>query len=179
MAIAAEMGWKIHQMDVKTSFLNGLIEEEVYIEQPHGFEVFGRESHMCLLKKALYSLKQTPRAWYSRIDSYLLTNRKSILLVEYSKNTFACELMEGTIQDGKYKVVDDIIYYKDRIYLVLESTLKDKILRAVHDAPLARHPEISKDLQEGEGDILLEGSQGGCTTVCEGVLDLSAKQFRA
>jgi len=60
MAIAVEMGWKIHQMDVKTSFLNGLIEEEVYIEQPHGFEVFGRESHVCLLKKALYSLKQTP-----------------------------------------------------------------------------------------------------------------------
>jgi hypothetical protein len=72
MAIAAEMGWKIHQMDVKTAFLNGFIEEEVYIEQPQGFEVLGRESHVCLLKKALYGLKQAPRAWYSRIDSYLL-----------------------------------------------------------------------------------------------------------
>jgi hypothetical protein len=72
MAIAAEMGSKIHQMDVKTEFLNGLIEEEVYIEQPQGFEVFRREFHVCLLKKALYGLKQAPRAWYSRIDSYLI-----------------------------------------------------------------------------------------------------------
>jgi hypothetical protein len=71
ISIAAEMGWKIHQMDVKTTFLNGLIEEEVYIEQPQGFEVHGRDSHVCRLKKALYGLKQAPRAWYSRIDTYL------------------------------------------------------------------------------------------------------------
>jgi hypothetical protein len=71
ISIATEMGWKIHQMDVKTAFLNGLIQEEVYIEHPLGFEVHGRESHVCRLKKALYGLKQAPRAWYSRIDAYL------------------------------------------------------------------------------------------------------------
>jgi hypothetical protein len=71
ISIAAEMGWKIYQMDVKTTFLNGLIEEEVYIEQPQGFEVHGRDSHVCRLKKALFGLKQAPRAWYSRIDTYL------------------------------------------------------------------------------------------------------------
>eukprot|EP00253_Pinus_taeda_P001657 PITA_01657 len=65
------MGWKIHQMDVKTAFLNGFIQEEVYIEQPQGFEVHGKESHLCRLKKALYGLKQAPRVWYSRIDTYL------------------------------------------------------------------------------------------------------------
>jgi hypothetical protein len=58
-------------MDVKTTFLDGVIEEEVYIEQPQGFEVHGRESHVCRLKKALYGLKQTIRAWYMRIDMYL------------------------------------------------------------------------------------------------------------
>ena len=52
-------------------FLAEVIEEEVYIEQPLGFEVHGRESHACRLKKALYGLKQVPRAWYSRIDAYL------------------------------------------------------------------------------------------------------------
>jgi hypothetical protein len=56
---------------VKAAFLNGLIEEEVYIEKPQGFEVHGRDSHVCRLKKALYGLKQAPRAWYSRIDTYL------------------------------------------------------------------------------------------------------------
>lgn len=57
-------------MDVKTTFLIGIIEEEVCIEQPQGFEVYGRESHVCRLKKALYWLKQAPKAWYSRIDIY-------------------------------------------------------------------------------------------------------------
>jgi hypothetical protein len=58
-------------MDVKTTFLNGVIEEEVYIEKPQGFEVHGRKSHICKLKKALYGLKKAPRAWYLRIDGYL------------------------------------------------------------------------------------------------------------
>jgi hypothetical protein len=65
---------------------------------------------------------------------------KSHLQVEYSKNKFACELMDGHILDDKYKVVDDIIFYKDIIYLVHESTLKEKIMRATHDTPLEGHP---------------------------------------
>jgi hypothetical protein len=64
------MKWKIHQMDVKTKFLNGVIEEEVYIEKPQGFEVHGRKSHVCRLNKNLYGLKQAPQAWYSSIDGY-------------------------------------------------------------------------------------------------------------
>lgn len=67
MSLVSFMGWRIHQMDVKIAFLNGIIEEEVYIEQPQGFE--GKEFHVCRLN--LYGLKQAPRAWYySRIDGY-------------------------------------------------------------------------------------------------------------
>lgn len=65
------MGWQIDQMDVKTTVLNRVIEEEVYVEQPQGFEVLGRESHVCQLRRALYRIKQATRAWYSRIDTYL------------------------------------------------------------------------------------------------------------
>ena len=67
------MKWDLHQMDIKTTFLNGVIEEEVYIEQPQGFEVEDRATHVWKLKNALYGLKQAPRAWYGRIDSFLMS----------------------------------------------------------------------------------------------------------
>jgi hypothetical protein len=70
-SLAAKMKWKLHQMDVKTTFLNGVIEEEVYIEKPQGFEVEDRRSHVYRLKKDLYGLNQAPRAWYGCIDSFL------------------------------------------------------------------------------------------------------------
>jgi hypothetical protein len=63
IALAAKMNWKLHQTDVKTAFLNGVIEEEVYIEQPQGFEVEDKKTHVYRLKKGLYGLKQAPRAW--------------------------------------------------------------------------------------------------------------------
>ena len=58
-------------MDVKTMFLNGVVEEEVYVEQPLGFETHDRKTHVCKLKKALYGLKQAPKTWYGRMDNFL------------------------------------------------------------------------------------------------------------
>ena len=71
ISLAVVLGWRLYQMDVKIAFLNGIIEEKVYIEQPEGFVIHGKESHVCRLKKALYGLKQEPKVWYSRIDNYL------------------------------------------------------------------------------------------------------------
>jgi len=62
-------------MDVKTMFLHGSIKEEVYVQQHEGFDIYDRKTHVCRLKKALYWLKQAPRAWYERIDSYLMKLR--------------------------------------------------------------------------------------------------------
>ena len=61
----------VYQMDVKSTFLNGELEEEVYIEQPEGFQLSENEDYVCRLKRALYGLKQAPRAWYSKLDRYL------------------------------------------------------------------------------------------------------------
>jgi hypothetical protein len=71
LTLATVMKWKVHHMDVKKTFLNGEIKEEVYVEKPQGFEVHDRETHVFILKKDLYGLKKAPRAWHGRIDSFL------------------------------------------------------------------------------------------------------------
>jgi hypothetical protein len=58
-------------MDVKTTFLNGKIEQEVFLDQPDGFVLHNKDTHVCKLRKALYGLKQAPRVWYDRIDGFL------------------------------------------------------------------------------------------------------------
>ena len=71
MALASMMNWDLHQMDVNTTFLNGVIEVEVCIEQPQVFEFDDRVTHVCKLKKDLYGLKNDPRVRYGRIDKFL------------------------------------------------------------------------------------------------------------
>jgi hypothetical protein len=73
ISLVASMGWRLHQMDVKQVFLNGEIEEEVYIEQPDGFVIHEQKSHVCRLKKTLYGLKQAPCAWYENMDGFLVS----------------------------------------------------------------------------------------------------------
>lgn len=71
-ALAAQLDWPVYHFDVKSAFLNGVLQEEVYVEQPVGYEVKGSKGKVLKLKKALYGLRQAPRAWYARIDAYLL-----------------------------------------------------------------------------------------------------------
>ena len=72
VAIASHHGWKVHQLDVKIAFLNGDLQEEVYVSQPSDFIMHGQEKKACKLHKALYGLKQAPRAWYEKIHTYLI-----------------------------------------------------------------------------------------------------------
>jgi hypothetical protein len=70
LALAAIEDMEIHQMDVKTTFLNGDLEEEIYMEQPQGFTQEG-EHLVCKLHKSMYGLKQSPRAWNKKLDVFL------------------------------------------------------------------------------------------------------------
>jgi hypothetical protein len=103
LSLSAQMGWRIHQMDVKTVFLNGIIEKEVYIEQPEGFETFDRDLHVCRLKRALYGLKQAPCAWYTRIDSYF--TRLGFTKSEANANLYKI------VVEGKLLII--VLYFDD------------------------------------------------------------------
>jgi hypothetical protein len=85
------------------------------------------------------------------------TNWKSHLLVEYSKNKFACEVLDGKIQDDKYRVIDDVVFYKEIFYLVPDSGLKKKILAIVHDSPLVFHQGFFKTYRNIEDRFSWKG----------------------
>ncbi|KAI3768676.1 hypothetical protein L2E82_19506 [Cichorium intybus] len=72
LALAAQRDWSIYQMDVKSAFLHGTLQEDVYVQQPQGYVVKDNEQKVYKLHKALYGLKQAPRAWYSRIEAYFV-----------------------------------------------------------------------------------------------------------
>ena len=71
LALAAQHGWEVHHLDVKSTFLNGDLQEELYVVQPEGFIIKAEEHKMYKLSKALYGLRQAPRAWNIRMDKSL------------------------------------------------------------------------------------------------------------
>ena len=74
LAIVAAYDLELEQLDVKTAFLHGDLEETIYMKQPEGFIVDGKLNWVCKLKKSLYGLKQSPRQWYKRFDSFMLSH---------------------------------------------------------------------------------------------------------
>jgi hypothetical protein len=73
MSLVAAFDLEIEQMDVKTSFLHGDLEEEIYMKHPKGFVVKGNKDLVYKLKRSLYGLKQSPRMWYQKFDTYILS----------------------------------------------------------------------------------------------------------
>ena len=114
--IVAQHKWKVFQMDVKSSFLNSVLKEEVYMEQPPSYEVVGEEHKVYRLKRALYGLKKAPRAWYNRIDSYLMSNSFSKSDGQptlYIKETYGNVLIVVFY-------VDDLIFTRNDNFLIGE-----------------------------------------------------------
>ena len=72
ISLAANLGWTLFQLDVKNGFLNGDLKEEVYMEQPLRFVAQGESGKVCRLHKAIYGLKQSPRAWFGKFNEVVL-----------------------------------------------------------------------------------------------------------
>ncbi len=118
------MDLEIHQMDVKTAFLNGELEEDIYMDQPQGFVQEGKEQLVCKLKKSLYGLKQSPRAWYQRIDMF------------FTHECFSRSQADHSLyvkQTGEYLLiviiyVDDLIILASNVNILkwLKSRLEDE-----------------------------------------------------
>ena len=75
LSIAVSMDLEIKQLDVKTTFLHGELDEDIYMQQPKGFVEKGKENLVCWLKKSLYVLKQAPRQWYKKFESFMLEHK--------------------------------------------------------------------------------------------------------
>jgi hypothetical protein len=105
-AFAASKVFKLYQIVVESSFLNGFIDEEIYVKQPHGFENPKVLDHVFKLSKSLYGLKQAPRAWYDRLKNFLLDKGYSMGKVD--KTLFV--LKQDNDQLFIHIYVDDIIF---------------------------------------------------------------------
>ena len=109
LAYVENKNFKVYQMDMKSAFLNGELEEEVYIEQLEGFPLTTKKDMVCKLKKALYGLKQAPRTWYARLDKHLEK-------LGFAKGSVDSNLYLKEIKDGFQIIivfVDDMIFGGD------------------------------------------------------------------
>lgn len=106
LSIVAHGELELEQLDVKTAFLHGDLEEEIYMHQPEGYKVEGKERQVCRLRKSLYGLKQSPRQWYKRFDSFMLKHG-------FSRSEYDCCVYIRKLRGGDYiyllLYVDDML----------------------------------------------------------------------
>jgi hypothetical protein len=115
LAFSVAKGFKLYQMDVKSAFLNGFLEEEVYVRQPPGFESVEFPHKVYRLRKVLYGLKQAPRAWYGRLRGFLFS--KGFEMGKVDKTPFLLRQGDDILIVQVY--VDDIVFGGSSHFLVV------------------------------------------------------------
>ncbi|GJS63247.1 retrovirus-related pol polyprotein from transposon TNT 1-94 [Tanacetum coccineum] len=123
LAISCANDFKLYQMDVKNDFLNGFINEEVYVAQPPGFIDFQKPNYVYKLKKALYGLKQALKAWYDRLKAFLIKHEYSMGMVDNTLFT----------KRSKSHLVIVQIYVDDIIFGSTSQNLCDDFAKIMHD----------------------------------------------
>ncbi|GKC74266.1 retrovirus-related pol polyprotein from transposon TNT 1-94 [Tanacetum coccineum] len=154
IANAAYKNMKIYQMDVKTAFLNGKLKEEVYVSQPEGFVDQDNPLHVYKLKKALYALKQAPRAWYDMLSSFLISQQfsKGLQISQSPKGIFINQSKYASEIVKKYR-----LHYTDSV-----------------DTPMIENKKLDEDLQGKPVDAtIFRGMIGSLMYLTSGRPDLN------
>lgn len=118
LGLAARLNLEVEQMDVKTAFLHGELEEEIYMEQPEGFEVKGKQNLVCKLKKSLYGLKQAPRQWYKKFDSFMVDH-------EYTRTVADQCVYFRRFLNGNFIIL--LLYVDDMLIIGHDTTMINKL----------------------------------------------------
>ena len=149
LALVAQFDMELVQMDVKTAFLHGDLEEEIYITQPDGFKVAGKENWVCKLNKSLYGLKQSPRQWYKQFDQFMIGQN-------YTRSSFDHCVYFRKLQDGSFiyllLYVDDMLIAsrnQGEICRLKTQLSKEFEMKDLGEAKKILGMEIARDRQRG------------------------------
>ena len=154
LSLVAKHNLELEQMDVKTAFLHGRLEEKIYMKQPDGFIEIGQENKVCLLQRSLYGLKQSPRQWYHRFDTFILS--LGFLRCEHDHCVYVKDV---DTMDALY-----LLLYVDDILIASKSMTAVKGLKRA----LSQEFEM-KDLGSAQKILGMEI----CRDRCKGILHLS------
>ncbi|KAL1556436.1 Retrovirus-related Pol polyprotein from transposon TNT 1-94 [Salvia divinorum] len=124
LAMVAHHDLELEQLDVKTAFLHGMLEKDIYMTQPEGFVVPGKEDYVCKLKKSLYGLKQSPRLWYKRFGNYMIQ-------LGYSRSLYDCCVYHNKADDGSMIY---LVLYVDDMLIAAKSKSEIQKLKANFNA---------------------------------------------
>jgi len=126
LALVAENDWELHSMDVKTAFLNGELEEEVYMECPEGIKDDEQPDSVCRLVKAIYGLRQSPRAWYQKIHTFftdhafIRSTQDYSLYIHYGRKVIALVYVDDLVLAAAK--IEDISWIKTTLAQAFEMT---------------------------------------------------------
>ena len=152
LALVAQFDLELAQLDVKTAFLHGTLNEEIYMTQPDGFKVPGCKEWACKLNKSLYGLKQSPRQWYKRFDSFIQEHK-------YTRSQFDHCVYFRKLQDGTFIY---LLLYVDDMLIASKSKVEVAKLKTLLNSEFEM-----KDLGEAKKILGMEITRDrAASTVC-------------
>ena len=150
LALVAQLNLELAQLDVKTAFLHGELEEEIYMTQPEGYTDAGGRNWVCKLNKSLYGLKQSPRQWYKRFDSFM--RRQKYTRSKYDNCVYLQKLHDGSFIYLLLYVDDMLIASKSQNEIdKLKAQLNQEFeMKDLGEAKKILGMEISRDRPRGK-----------------------------